>query len=256
MNSPSWILCFFTLSLAGCATNWQAKEAGPPCDFLSNHPDVREFVAYPIFIGYAVTLPVTDRLKRWKPSGDVDTPWVAPNKRASQYSKKQGLYQDTTTAWEDSKGRKLLVDDAFKSSDKFLLDAGYVASWRAIDSGSDESRSAAPFQFYLVSIDPTVIILIPSDRPVSNPAPLYYQVKPTIFSEQLINRIHYGTSLPFATNAKWFCPDHKAGLSELLINETGNGAIEFGDEELVFTKRAHQWHVYRQSRRDSQAAKR
>ena len=190
----------------------------------------------------------------WQTDANVDTPWVAAGKQATQFSRNNNaIWQPKPifeVEWEDSKGRKHRVRDAFQSSDAFLLKTGDIPSWPASNAWTNDiNLRVAPFRIFIVSITPTVVVMIPHDygdldgRSISDIVGKRPQHES--YSDRLINIVYYGTRVPYSNGTKWFSPDLNTPISDLQINEQGVGVVQLRNGDLQFRKHGDQWHISR-----------
>lgn len=137
--------------------------------------------------------------------------------------------------WFDHKGGQHNKATVFESSEQYLKSTGMLAKW------PKNTRILAPYNFWIVSITPTVIVMEPSSAPIDSG-----QFEPYIATYELLNRIQYGTSLPTADNLEWFSPDLNQGPSPVTFSPSGVAVISLPGGKLVLTRVGNQCRVVRE----------
>ncbi|TWI61924.1 hypothetical protein LZ24_03403 [Desulfobotulus alkaliphilus] len=185
----------------------------------------------------------------------VDTPWIGSEEQAverscSYFSCFMDSVATTDTRWgtERSDGQHL-----YKYNDKIV---SYLKRKRLLQSWPESNfnyngyqQRLAPFKFYIVSVEPLVIIMIPYDfGEIKNRGrACLVGDRPSQFiaNKYMVNYFEYGTYVPFHENPLWFSPDLKIGPIPVPKKERGDLVIEHRKIELVFKKQGGIYEVIR-----------
>ena len=189
----------------------------------------------------------------WKPISNVDTPFVAADKKSQLFEKDTANVpapSKRVVAISDSRGRKLDLKNIFETADQFLQANGILEEWPTIQANiNGEQQRVAPYKIHLVSIEPDIIVLIPhnygelndnSIRGIVGDRPEYAS-----YSKYLINHIFIGSKIPFSKDTQWFCPTAKIGVSSLALDDTGTGTIQVDDVTLTLEHVDDHWEITR-----------
>ncbi|HVU09088.1 MAG TPA: hypothetical protein VHG89_11150 [Verrucomicrobiae bacterium] len=137
-------------------------------------------------------------------------------------------------AWTTVRGKKLLFQDVAKSIDSYCAAQPEFQKWKLLQSFVDgQQQRFAPYKFWIVSVDPIVVILTPFD--IQNPdghsnSELSGAVNERMemrapMSGILVNCYNFGTEIENTPAIKWFAVGSNSGIM----------AENFGDKELILT---------------------
>ena len=133
------------------------------------------------------------------------------------------------TEWTTATGSRRDAARIPTAIDHYLKQRGYFDQWPESGSsiGGYGVQRVAPFKFYVVAVDPLVVIMAPHDfgNPKGNRS-IYNIVGPepkqAFGSPHMLNYIEYGTRLPYNTNLLWFSPE----ISSAPLPLTAHGETE------------------------------
>jgi hypothetical protein len=184
----------------------------------------------------------------------VDTPWIGPEEQAVQrscsyFSCFMDSVKTSDTRWgtERSDGKPIYTyNDKIVS---YLKRKRLLQSWPETQSNyNGYQQRLAPFKFYIVSVEPLVVIMIPHDFGEirrANVAIVGWHPEQAFRNSFMINYFEYGTYLPFHENQLWFSQDLKIGPIPVPKKERGDLVIEHRKIELVFKKQGGIYEVIR-----------
>lgn len=221
---------------------------------------------------------------------NADLPWAAPGRKARYYSLKSWDWNTGITgvaAWGSSSWNKENPIDTANKAFAFLEKHRAMNAWPA--AGTFETYSVydqlqpgdvhhqddygntivtytqrvAPYRFFIVSIEPTVIVMqsapelpawheeyVQQDYSRDSRWIRWYINLP----EQqrlpdlvwLRNPVEFGTELPRGSGWKWFSPDLERLPTDLPLVENGSAVIPLKRGQLRFRPGESGWHVARE----------
>jgi hypothetical protein len=221
---------------------------------------------------------------------NADLPWAAPGCKARYYSLKSWDWNNGITgvaAWgSNSRNKENPIDTAYKAF-AFLEKHRAMNAWPA--TGTFESYSVydqlqpgdlrhqddygntivtytqrvAPYRFFIVSIEPTVIVMqsapeLPAWREEyaqqgysrdSRWIRWYLSLPEQQRLPDLVwlqNPLEFGTELPRGSGWKWFSPDLEQLPTDLPLVENGSAVIPLRRGQLKFQPSESGWHVVRE----------
>ena len=186
----------------------------------------------------------------------IDGPWMSSTCQAREFTRTYvaGVMHSGSagdTKWTSDAGsvnqfsiRNLIAN--------YMHKTGMVKDWqRASGTSNGIEQRLAPYTFHVVSVLPTVVIMVPKDYGDINQKSTseiignrYQNQKPYLTSPHVINPIEYGTSVPYSDTLVWFSPDLKQ-TGKTKLNPDG-GEISQSSFALKFTKdSSYQWKIHR-----------
>jgi len=141
-------------------------------------------------------------------------PWASPGLRSEELLRERlSFYSPTgvTTAYWSINGGRIDASAVIDSVAKYLIDLGYFSTWPKGGMGFDDipSRCIAPYHFFIISIQPTVVIMAarldgdPVHGVGQNP-PRQNRSTTTKYFE---NSFEYGSDFVDRPKLLWFSPD-------------------------------------------------
>ncbi len=201
----------------------------------------------------------------------LDLPWVARGKKAHYYNR------DTSTAiltgsmvvWggADSQ-RRVSSQSTLNNAFAFLSKQPMAQAWphapKSTKIYSDEADLlVAPFYFFLISIEPTIVFMKPApqllgwwarhasdDQALKNwdndsfDLDAVGGVMPS--RSYLVNPLMFGTLLPSETQWQWFSPDLNQAPTSLSLEHPDQAFISLPKGRLTFHKVNEGWQVQRE----------
>ena len=211
------------------------------------------------FVSFFVWLQI---VTRWQDStGDRDMPWTGPAKKARVFTRKRlnPLFADRTwsypTVFGASPDQQPSPTEAFPNAINFLKQTGWLEQWpgnrsitESMATGEIWMPRQLPYQFFVVSFAPDVIILVPDPNPPEIAMTSEYAFSPWNgrVSHILGNMAQYGTRFPHADFTLWMSADLKQKPAVLPFLDAGTGSLPMPDGKLVFRLAADQWAVTRE----------
>jgi hypothetical protein len=219
-----------------------------------------------------------------------DLPWAAPGRKARYYSLKSWDWNNGITgvaAWgSNSRNKENPLDTANKAF-AFLEKHRAMNAWPATgtfetysvydqrqpgdlhhqdDYGNTivtYSQRVAPYRFFIVSIEPTVIVMqsapeLPAWQEEyvqqgysrdSRWIRWYMSLPEQQRLPDLVwlqNPLEFGTELPRGSGWKWFSPDLEQLPTDLPLVESGSAVIPLKHGQLKFRPSESGWHVVRE----------
>ncbi|MBP1151156.1 hypothetical protein JOD69_003004 [Methylocaldum sp. RMAD-M] len=219
-----------------------------------------------------------------------DLPWAAPGRKARYYSLKSWDWNNGITrvpAWGSNSWRKEYPLDTANKAFAFLekhramnawLAAGTFETYSVYDQRQpgdvhhqDDygntivtySQRVAPYRFFIVSIEPTVIVMqsapeLPAWQEEyvqqgysrdSRWIRWYMSLPEQQRLPDLVwlqNPLEFGTELPRGSGWKWFSPDLEQLPTDLPLVESGSAVIPLKHGQLKFRPSESGWHVVRE----------
>jgi hypothetical protein len=219
-----------------------------------------------------------------------DLPWAAPGRKARYYSLKSWDWNNGITrvpAWGSNSWRKEYPLDTANKAFAFLEKHRAMNAWPAAgtfetysvyeqlqpgdvhhqdDYGNTivtYSQRVAPYRFFIVSIEPTVIVMqsapeLPAWQEEyvqqgysrdSRWIRWYMSLPEQQRLPDLVwlqNPLEFGTELPRGSGWKWFSPDLEQLPTDLPVVESGSAVIPLKHGQLKFRPGESGWHVVRE----------
>ncbi|MDB6021297.1 MAG: hypothetical protein JWQ04_1154 [Pedosphaera sp.] len=159
---------------------------------------------------------------------ELKPPWFVPT----------GEY--TERAWLNRRGRRVPFESVTKGIDSYCANLPEFRQWTALQAYTDDTQlKFAPAKFWIVSVDPIAVIMLPFTVPNPDSRSLdeLGQAKDdrALLSSILANRYNFGTRIEGASSLQWFV----VGRSHGLVTEHFDGRqlmLTNGDLVLVLTK--------------------
>ena len=166
----------------------------------------------------------------------IDGPWVAPGIHAREFertkSRVSSPLSEHVSFWTDAKGHRVEVFKIVDPAMRYLEGLGYFQRWPETNMGFDDYiQRLAPYTFHLVSMQPTIVVMIPHDFGKASDGRSIAQMvgsppKQSVSTKYMINHIEYGTTFPYHPEGLWFSPD-------LRVPPTKIGARTGNEQEIV-----------------------
>lgn len=163
----------------------------------------------------------------WEDTGKQG-PWCAPNSRARVlYRTVDALgapNPQSETAFENEAGVKKTRLSFWRELDEYLDRCAFIDEWPADGTVDSVTQHKSPYDFYLVSMDPTIVIGV--ERENSESTTLIDPAMPFVGSTHLSGHIEVRTTLPYHAGATvvWFSPAESHQLHKL---DVGDGTASF-----------------------------
>jgi hypothetical protein len=194
----------------------------------------------------------------WEDTGE-EGPWCAAGRRARVLSRNVNPVgapnPHSQLAFEDSLGMKKDGLSFWHELDEYFSRCAFIQPWPArgtigSPSGDSVTQHESPFDFYLVSMDPTVIVGVDRQPPKPIP-PEFPKRKWDVFvgSKYLVGFIAVRTKIPYRPGFQvvWFSPaaDHqlhkldlKSGTASFMVGQKARitAGVE-GDAQLVTSRK-------------------
>lgn len=157
-----------------------------------------------------------------------DLPWTGPGRQAKFYLKYRSNPNNVITKvpeWGADPRRTSGVHETAARVSGFLKTSGFAAPRTA----------SAPCRFFIVSLDPVIVVMLQSVPNGPNPPPVPQQESP----------IEYGTHLPPGISWEWFSPDLNRPPAALPLDGNVPASIHWPGGELVFHPDGKGWRVER-----------
>ena len=175
-----------------------------------------------------------------------DAPWAAAGVRAKEMYRRDLVSFSTagttgTMAWEDAQGAKHVQYEVWTKAQEHLIAGGVLSDWPITGSiVSGVEQRLAPFKFFIVSIEPTVVVMLPHEfeDPIgrSTSEILGRDLEKGLFSKYLMNKGHHGVVCPYAEEFMWFSPDLDIGPTSISVKLHEAATITVGNDQLVFKR--------------------
>jgi hypothetical protein len=178
-------------------------------------------------------------------------PWIAPHQQAREYKvlvkpsyidPMYGAMTFSDTYWVDARGRKHKPLRVQQACEDYLVKTGVPEQWPPTGTSIDEYwQRRAPYEFWVVSLNPTVVLMTEAARSPND--------KPPRQDEGGLQRFErafrYATAVPHTPRTLWFSPDLHAGPYP--IDTSGPSArIPLGPAQaLDLQRQGSRWHVTR-----------
>jgi hypothetical protein len=166
----------------------------------------------------------------WKDS-DLQGPWCAPNTRARIYYRNLPGFEKplTEVAYADKSGRKIDLHSFRHELDEYFEKCAFIRQWPKAGTVNGVTQHQPPFDLWLVSMDPTVIVGVEKPDPKKSTLgptdPVAYR---RVSSIALLSHIIAWTTLPYHRGAEvvWFSPSKDYDLHPIdLKSESARFAI-------------------------------
>ena len=196
----------------------------PAADTLDKELMIKRHL--PFLFLLSLTFTGCNALRPWSPAGVAGSgPWCAATQRATLYKKTvhhafSPTGELTLYKWKTPLGASIgTPDDTIQNAKKFLGQTHQASTWpnTNLRVGPEVGpRVHAPFEFYLISIAPTVVLIVPSvtkehqtwvDWSVDQPESGHESPRP---SRIIQNQIHLSGPIKWAHAPWWFSPDLNA----------------------------------------------
>jgi len=148
----------------------------------------------------------------WRRIQKADFPWNGPDSRTVQYQKTifNFPYTSTEERWENTEGEMIPYWQTFSIARDCLRKSELMAS--IINDSKSETKSAvSPYHFYLVSINPEIVIVSEQEPKKFDYWNLF--VLPT-------------TKIPESKNLYWVQPETNPEPVKIDMKVDGNGSFE------------------------------
>src|SRR5208282_2385334 len=144
----------------------------------------------------------------------VDGPWNGPQSQSRQFVRNVvppffvPADESQERAWETLQKRKISCDRVAKDIDSYCEKLPEFRQWHTLQSFVDgQQLRFAPAKFWVVSIDPTVVVMVPftvdpdgkSNQELSGAVNLL-----ALLSSVLVNEYNFGTEIEAASMICWF----------------------------------------------------
>jgi len=144
--------------------------------------------------------------------------------------------------WTDAKGHRVEVLKIVDSAMRYLEGLGYFQRWPETNVGFDDYvQRLAPYTFHIVSIQPTIVVMIPHDfgNPTDGRSITQIVGQPpnqSVSTKYMINHIEYGTTFPYHPEALWFSSELRVPPTKIAAH-TGEQEIVHPGIKLVITRK-------------------
>ncbi len=193
----------------------------------------RKFIT--LGVSFAVAGCGTSTVRRTESTG----PWIGAGTPTLETEVRTlypwGPLDEVNSYWSSDRGDRVNAAKVIDASIEFLVQRGYFARWPKGGMGYDDvsSRCIAPYSFHLVSIKPTVVVMVSADGTVDSlgvPKRKNGDAKPGKVTKYFENDWEYGDYFPDGTEILWYSPDLK--LEPAPVYRTGTGTIEISAERI------------------------
>jgi hypothetical protein len=168
----------------------------------------------------------------WKQVPTADAPWIEPGRRAVlvRRSTEFPVAAYSERAWAGRRDTRVKTGNVTADIHRHLVRTGIVEQWpRTSDAIDSEPLRAAPFDFTLVSVMPTVVLM--------RPIPVESADNTRATMRGLINKLRAGTTVPASPGLMWFSPDLKRGPEPVEESAPGRVVIPLRKDYLVLDRR-------------------
>jgi hypothetical protein len=184
-----------------------------------------------------------------------DGPWDGPNLKVKEYRRTTqhqmfGPDSKTRILWTVRNGNRVSPDTILTPLVEHLKGLPEFKNWPESQSNFNGiQQRVAPYKFYLVAIEPVVLVALPDDfRSLdrSNYEIIGETTNRFFSNRYLLNRIECATTIPFHSQISWCSSDLNIQLTRLEpLNEN---TIKIEDEKvrLVLRKEGDVWRVTRE----------
>lgn len=180
-----------------------------------------------------------------------DAPWSAAGKRAVL----ETFTQDgiTKTRWAGGGWNNAAYESFYNSLGQGLRSSSEFNTWPKSRSNTGGvfggPERIAPYQFYVVSLWPTVVLAIPHDygpgRISIDPGESTNHAERMVPMKFVNNYAAVTTVLPLVREIKWYSPSESHELTRLTIPDSGAAAIDVGRAHLLIQRQGDQMTVTR-----------
>lgn len=161
----------------------------------------------------------------WEDTGEVG-PWCATGRQARVLSRTVNPIgapnPQTQLAFEDGLGRKQEEGSLWRKLDEYFSQCTFIQEWPTRGTINSVAQHEAPFDFYMISINPIVIMGV-DRQPLQSVPPKLSRRKCEVFvgSKHLVGFIAVRTKIPYrpGLHVVWFSPDADHELHELDLKD-------------------------------------
>lgn len=189
----------------------------------------------------------------WKETDSIaQAPWVAPGVRGRYETRHVELLGAPAETWESRwigrRSQRLDPISLHVSLTRPLQNAGMYQQWPAT-TGSINSvpQRMAPFRFFLVSLFPTVVLMIPWEYGTlqgrSNNDILKDISSAQVSMDGLVNGAELTTVIPYSPHVMWYSPPK--GPAPVQLKDPDLGQISLPDGVIELRRDGDQWEVVR-----------
>ena len=158
----------------------------------------------------------------WQRIEKADFPWNGPSQRAAQYKKYTYKFPHTSSeeAWENRDGEMTPYWETFTTAQDCLRNSDLMKPIIR-KSEIEPENTTYPYHFYLVSIDPEIVIVsVQAERPFD-----YYNMF-----------VLPSTTIPHSTALYWFSPEHQPEPKTIELDTDGNGKFDIAHDVIEIHK--------------------
>lgn len=175
--------------------------------------------------------------RRWNVQS-TEGPLNGPSSQSPTFVRKKLLPYGwgSERAWAKHNGRKINVYDVAKRIDAICELLPEYEAWVPLQAFIDGKQLRfAPAKFWIVSIDPTVVIMTPFEVP--NPDSHSFielsgaKNERALVSSTLANKYNYGSRIETSTSIQWFVVRSGTAISQ--VNFPGN-VLRLTNQNMVF----------------------
>jgi hypothetical protein len=166
----------------------------------------------------------------WKDTGEKG-PWCASETRARVFYRTVDYFMAPNpqgeVAYEDKSGTKRNSVAFWQELDKYFSRCTFINQWSEHGTVDSVGNHNSPFDLYLVSMNPTVVVGVEKkDHNVSSMDSPYIKKYVFVGSTYLLDPVEVITTLPYHSGAKvvWFSPAVDYDLHQI---DLGTGAASF-----------------------------
>lgn len=210
-------------------------------------------------------LSLSERKGPWKVSeGHV---WGGPGRRSITKSRRVDSANayftvagfEVETVWKTASGRQLNPREIVASVKDYLAATGVRGQAPGAGAFVNGVEMKAPdFKFCIVSVDPTVVLMVPFAYDHEAGSLIEMRGYPDQFSRQdpewgyrmahngfMVDDIFLGTDFPFIEGTRWFDPSSKRKAASLEFDGRGTATVDVDAARLQFLRRGERLYVER-----------
>ncbi|MEQ1841604.1 MAG: hypothetical protein ABL994_14445 [Verrucomicrobiales bacterium] len=174
----------------------------------------------------AIALTLSGCCTEWKRSPDPNGPLTGEGKTAGQWTRRCKPTIVPTADWDeclwDVNGKRVEHCDVGTEVTQFLEASGYVGQLERTDGWEhDVTVGKAKHRFFIVSLEPTVVIMTDHDRGSTEDRGVGALTGTYIRSSALDTVYYYGNRVPEAEAYSWFSPGISKSITEAIRKEEG-----------------------------------
>ena len=151
---------------------------------------------------------IRDEIVR-KPISSENLPWVSASKKVKGFEMYNSFTRDHREYWK-IEGKRIAPETLINRSFKYLYDSSFLNEWKrpnelimpVDENGITIDQSDIPYTCYLISVNPTVILLYGRNVPK-----LHRKGLKEINSNYIDSAVTVATVVPYATQILWFSPE-------------------------------------------------